>query len=272
MKNVALRAASGAIYVAVIVAAILCGQPAFLCLCLLLGVLAMLEFNKMCQPSDDSAMRWWVLGVDVVAVLAIIWWFAIAMYLYLPVRLAMAVFDKRSEALRSAAFSMLGVIYIGMGLGALEVLYTNDMLIGAGKYPVLMFFIMIWLNDTGAFCVGSQIGRRRLCERLSPKKSWEGFWGGMAFCALFGIAAYYLVPGNNLSLWGWIAIGVAVSALSTVGDLFESLIKRTVGVKDSGNLIPGHGGILDRIDSLLFVAPGLAAIFFACLYCMILLT
>ena len=270
MKNVALRAASGAIYVAVIVAAILCGQPAFLCLCLLLGVLAMLEFNKMCQPSGDSAMRWWVLGVDVVAVLAIIWWFAIAMYLYLPVRLAMAVFDKRPEALRSAAFSMLGGYLYRHGpwrarsavhqryahwcrqISRAHVLH-HDM---AQRHRSLLRGFADWTPPL-------------VRNVFSPKKSWEGFWGGMAFCALFGIAAYYLVPGNNLSLWGWIAIGVAVSALSTVGDLFESLIKRTVGVKDSGNLIPGHGGILDRIDSLLFVAPGLAAIFFACLYCMI---
>lgn len=262
MKNVVLRASSGAIYVAVIVAAIFCGQPAFLLLCVLFGILAMLEFNKMCQPHDSSAIRWWILVLDILAVVSIIAGVINALYLYLPVRLSMAVFDKRAEALRSAAFSMLGVAYIGFGLEALELLYQNNILLYAGKYPVLMFFIMIWLNDTGAFCVGSQIGRRRLCERLSPKKSWEGFWGGMAFCALFGIVAYYVVPDNLIPLAGWIGIGVAVSALSTVGDLFESLIKRTVGVKDSGNLIPGHGGILDRIDSLLFVAPGLAAIFY----------
>ena len=118
-------------------------------------------------------------------------------------------------------------------------------------------FVMIWLNDTGAFLVGSAIGSHRLFARLSPKKSWEGFFGGFAFSIIAGYLAHSLLPeyfaGYSANALG--LLGAIVSVISTWGDLFESMIKRQMGVKDSGNLIPGHGGILDRIDSLLFVAP-----------------
>ena len=133
---------------------------------------------------------------------------------------------------------------------------------GHAPWLVLMMFVMIWLNDTGAYCVGSLFGRHRLCERLSPKKSWEGFWGGMAFCIIAGAVCCFINNGWSMasegcaiSLVKWVGLGMLVSLMSTWGDLFESLIKRSLGVKDSGHLIPGHGGILDRIDSLLLVAP-----------------
>ncbi len=131
----------------------------------------------------------------------------------------------------------------------------------ATRHIVLIMFIMIWLNDTGAYCVGSLLGKRRLFPRLSPKKSWEGFWGGMAFCIAAGATCYFAFNHDEVMLWGnrslsaWIGFGIVVCIFSTWGDLFESMIKRTVGAKDSGKLIPGHGGILDRIDSLLLTAP-----------------
>ena len=125
---------------------------------------------------------------------------------------------------------------------------------------------MIWLNDTGAFCVGSMIGRRRLFERISPKKSWEGFWGGMAFSIIAGILLYLFGDGIfgvfDDSPWRWVALGIVVPVFATWGDLAESLLKRTVHVKDSGHLIPGHGGILDRIDSLLLVSPAVVIFLF----------
>jgi phosphatidate cytidylyltransferase len=116
-------------------------------------------------------------------------------------------------------------------------------------------FALIWVNDTGAYCVGSTMGKHRLCERLSPKKSWEGFWGGMAFCVIASVI-YALIM--NYNVLASVAFGIIVSLFATFGDLFESLLKRSAGVKDSGKLIPGHGGVLDRIDSLLFVAPAAA--------------
>ena len=123
---------------------------------------------------------------------------------------------------------------------------------------------MIWLNDTGAFCVGSLIGRRRLFERISPKKSWEGFYGGLLFSIIAGIVAGSPLLADhctaslhnaNFTAVSLGILGLLVSIMSTWGDLVESMIKRTLGIKDSGHLLPGHGGILDRIDSLLFVAP-----------------
>ena len=122
---------------------------------------------------------------------------------------------------------------------------------------LLGLFIFIWLYDTGAYCVGMLLGRHRLFERISPKKSWEGVIGGVMLCVAGAYATYYWfdeffqVP----DLTTWVGMSVVVAVFATFGDLVESLIKRTVGVKDSGNILPGHGGILDRIDSLLLVVP-----------------
>ena len=115
------------------------------------------------------------------------------------------------------------------------------------------------MNDTGAYLVGCTIGRHRLFERISPKKSWEGFWGGLLFSALTALAYFYFInneaPNFANSIVFYIGLGLVVPVFATFGDLVESMFKRSIGVKDSGNLIPGHGGILDRIDSLLFVIP-----------------
>ena len=153
--------------------------------------------------------------------------------------------------LHCLAQSMLAMAYVALPMSLLNVMYFDY-----SPKLLLAAFILIWLNDTGAYCVGTLIGKHRLFERISPKKSWEGFWGGLAFC----IAATWLLQWLNLFPACWsiaAAVGFAIvtSVFATWGDLCESLIKRTLGVKDSGNIMPGHGGILDRIDSLLLVAP-----------------
>ncbi|MDE6334502.1 MAG: phosphatidate cytidylyltransferase, partial [Muribaculaceae bacterium] len=120
----------------------------------------------------------------------------------------------------------------------------------------LALFIFIWINDTGAYLSGRTLGHTKLCERLSPKKTWEGFWGGFALTVAAGLVAAHIIGGGTGRAYIiWSLYAAVVSIAGTYGDLFESLIKRTLGLKDSGNIIPGHGGILDRIDSLLAVSP-----------------
>lgn len=118
---------------------------------------------------------------------------------------------------------------------------------------LLPIFVFVWLNDTGAYLVGSLIGKTKLIERVSPNKTIEGTIGGMAIAILGGVGFYHLFPGIT-TLFHWIMLALLVAIFSTFGDLFESFLKRTYGFKDSGRLLPGHGGILDRIDSILFAA------------------
>lgn len=115
------------------------------------------------------------------------------------------------------------------------------------------FFLLLWTNDTGAYLVGSSVGRHRLFERISPKKSWEGFFGGMILT---------LLVARNFSGWlgvtdtnGWMIIALIISIAGTLGDLLESMLKRSLGVKDSGTIMPGHGGFLDRFDSTVMAFP-----------------
>ena len=268
MKNAMVRSISGLVYIAVIVAAIFSGWKAFYGLTALMAILAMLEYTQLTAPAESnvSAMRYAALGLDTLGALALVAAPAMLMRYdpsimfscfagYVLLRLCATLADHREGAFAFAAKSLGGVLYIGLPLGLLNTLYTWHP--EHTELFVLLIFAGIWLNDTGAYCVGSAMGRHAMCPRLSPKKSWEGFWGGFVCCVLFGAVCYYQFNGMDLSLGRWLAAGAIISIFATWGDLMESLIKRTAGVKDAGHIIPGHGGILDRIDSLLFVAPAM---------------
>lgn len=256
---------SGAVYVALIVCSILFGQGwSFPLLCCVFVFLGIMEFQKMTQSNFYDSPR--TLFVDLLTGLCLpitVALFAtdnniLAMFTALLtvtlmlVRLIMQLYSHRTDSLHHIALAIMSVIYVAVPLMFAVLLYFT-----AGTAITLLMFVMIWLNDTGAFLVGSAIGSHRLFARLSPKKSWEGFFGGFAFSIIAGYLAHSLLPeyfaGYSANALG--LLGAIVSVISTWGDLFESMIKRQMGVKDSGNLIPGHGGILDRIDSLLFVAP-----------------
>ena len=265
VKNIFTRTLSGSIYVALIVAALLLPSPyMFIGLFALFIVLGTVELHHLVDnKASVIANKRTAIALDCIGGLALFTTFwglnfnpsgsvtqvAIAAYLlYFALRMILQLYMKSDNALQSLADSALTQVYVALPLSLLNILYDEGVL--------LAIFILIWLNDTGAFCVGSMLGKHRLFERISPKKSWEGFWGGMAFCIIAGVV-FYFCGGTfgNLKLVEWIMLGICVSAFSTWGDLAESLLKRTLKVKDSGHLIPGHGGILDRIDSLLLVSP-----------------
>lgn len=135
---------------------------------------------------------------------------------------------------------------------------------------ILGLFVLIWTNDTFAYLVGKSMGKHKLFERVSPKKTIEGFMGGVVFAAFAGflISKLYIQPKpefSNTSILIWTIIALIVSIFGTIGDLIESKFKRIAGIKDSGSIMPGHGGILDRLDSVIFVAP-IIFLFYQILY------
>ena len=153
---------------------------------------------------------------------------------------------------------MLSQMYIALPFSLLNVLAfnaTSDGLVAFNTLLPLSVFIFLWVNDTGAYCAGSLLGRHKLFPRISPGKSWEGSIGG----GLFVLAAAYIISiyfdGVLLTTIEWLGLGLVVTVFGTWGDLVESLFKRTLGIKDSGNILPGHGGMLDRFDSALLAIP-----------------
>lgn len=153
------------------------------------------------------------------------------------------------------AFTFLGIFYIAMPLSLLNIAAYDD-----GKYNfeiILGSLLILWASDTGAYFAGTRFGRRKLFERISPKKSWEGFFGGaaLAFVITFIFTQYF----HSLDNYQWYIIAVLIIVGGTFGDLVESLLKRSIEIKDSGDVLPGHGGFLDRFDGLLISAPFIVA-------------
>lgn len=271
LKNLLTRTLSGAVYVALIVLGIMTTEWAFISLCAILSFLASREFILMTKPNGSKLN----LCFDVIIATLIVSSFALfrssmtmsyeaicymPILLYLLARPIMQLYNKKEDPIKSLAYSFLSLCYILLPLFAMVVIN------GLSSALLLLLFVMIWMNDTGAFLVGCTIGKHRLFERISPKKSWEGFWGGVLFSTLSGIGYYYFIE-QSYPLVFFVILGVIVSVSATYGDLVESMFKRSLGVKDSGNLIPGHGGILDRIDSLLFVLPAVVLYLFIFEFC-----
>jgi len=163
--------------------------------------------------------------------------------------LAVAAGQPGPAVLRDSAAAVLPIVYIGVPLGALAAIRSS-----AGREGVLLLMIVIMVSDSAQYYTGRAFGRHPLAPSISPKKTVEGAIGGLVFgTAALVVGSHWAFPGTPML--ALILLGAIVSAAGIVGDLFESLLKRSAGIKDSSNLIPGHGGILDRIDSWLFAAP-----------------
>ena len=270
MKNLMVRTLSGLVLVAVFVGAVLGSQWSFGALLLLILVGGQTEFYKLARETGLSPQRWMGLAVGVLlfalnfivfrqfsrsvtdeaggAVLYLLLYIG----LLLPTLFVCELFRRSATPLANLGATLLGVLYVAVPLSLL--LYV-PVLAGDGVWrpeTVLCYIFIIWANDVFAYLVGMTFGRHRLCERLSPKKSWEGFFGGLAGAVATGLAAAYALDANY---WVWGGLALVASLSGVAGDLVESMFKREAGGKDSGQVIPGHGGVLDRFDALLLSAP-----------------
>ncbi|MDE6317615.1 MAG: phosphatidate cytidylyltransferase, partial [Muribaculaceae bacterium] len=261
-KNIIIRSLSGVVYVGALVGAVLSGGIWVILLTSILAFFAVYEFLAM---TSEGKIPRFATAVDISA--AIVLQVAagtlitgnrkavatlLGVYItLLVIRAVTQLYAEHGNPVHSLARSFMAQMYIAMPLALFSFMCT-----GFVPQLVLAMLIFIWVNDTGAFCVGSTMGRHKLFERISPKKTWEGFWGGMLFCVIAAVVMRGCFPQYYHCTYGDMCrFGILVSIFATFGDLIESQIKRTCGVKDSGKLIPGHGGILDRIDSLLIVVP-----------------
>lgn len=269
VKKIITRALSGAVYIAIVVGLILSGIYGVWALAALFCVMATIEFDRICfYPEHKNIV---ILACDIVLNLAALfiigpyWMFTLPLFIgLLMLRFIAEISLTDPSPLKSLSSSLMSTVYIAWPMAVLCYMATRlDTFEPAYSFkmlPILFIFVLIWLNDTGAFLVGCTIGKHHMSPKISPKKTWEGFFGGMAFTIGGALGAYQLFDGcligvTPLLLWVWILFGVVVTLFATWGDLLESLIKRNLGLKDSGNIMPGHGGILDRIDSLLMVIP-----------------
>ena len=165
---------------------------------------------------------------------------------------------KHEDPIQNWAYTMLSQMYIALPFSLLNVLAFNASNQGFVAFNTLLplsIFIFLWMNDTGAYCVGSLLGRHKLFPRISPGKSWEGSIGGAVVVVAVAWAISQYVDQGMLTMFEWLGLGLVVVIFGTWGDLVESLFKRTLGIKDSGNILPGHGGMLDRFDSALMAIP-----------------
>lgn len=270
MKNLIQRTLTGILFVAVIVAAI-CVHPLLFAGVFSLVVGAVIhEFYSMSGYEGAAWQRW--LGI----VSGMYLFIASALYagnytgneIYLPyIILILALFVSGLYARNANPVTQWGLVLFSQCYcaGLLSLLCFIPYMASPvyNSLPVLMIFIFIWLNDTGAYLVGSSFGKRRLFQRISPLKSWEGFWGGLTVVVITSLV--FSRFHTEIAWYYWLFFAVITVVSATFGDLLESLIKRTYGVKDSGNMLPGHGGVFDRFDSVMLASPA-AYVFFKLIY------
>jgi cytidylyltransferase family len=265
-SNFLQRAITGVIFVAVLVGCILGGPISFTILFALISALTINEFGNIVNRMEHTRMN---KPISILAGLFLFLCFGyigvvpganeiFIPYLFLILYLFISeLYKKQSNPLNNWAYAMMSQIYIALSFALLNVLaYHSSATESVSQYnPILplSIFIFNWVNDTGAYCTGMLFGKHRLFERISPKKSWEGSIGGAVFSIIAAIVLAHFF--TFLSTGVWIGLGLTVVVFGTWGDLTESLMKRTLGIKDSGNILPGHGGMLDRFDSTLMAVP-----------------
>jgi len=264
LKTLLIRTLTGAVFVGLTIGSILLGEFTFLFFFIATMLYATFEFYRLCQIRGDKPHV--VLGLIISA------YIFLSVFLYrlnymglevflilLPLLMAVPIFEVFSKGKRrilNISFTILGIIYVAIPFSILNLIATHqERLTGAGysPEPIIGLFLFLWANDSGAYLIGSRFGKHKMAEKISPRKTWEGAFGGAVFAVLVSIV--FSSCGKLFSIPQAIVASIITVISGTLGDLSESMFKRSFNVKDSGRIMPGHGGLLDRFDSLLFSAP-----------------
>lgn len=265
MKNLIKRAFTGIIFVGVLAGAIYFSPYTFGTVFTLVTGLLLWEFYGLAERHTQAKPRRLIGSIGGAYLFLATFLYAhglggsvvfLPYLLYLMYIFIGELYYKAPNPIHNWALTLLAQIYCAGTFSLLNfIVLTGKNGEGTTYYPLfaLAIFVFIWLNDTGAYLVGSSIGKHKLFPRISPKKSWEGFYGGMIVTLASSQAFAWFDPA--IGWYNWLGLSAVVVLFGTWGDLTESLLKRTFGVKDSGTMIPGHGGILDRFDSLLLAIP-----------------
>ena len=273
-SNFLQRAITGILFVGVLVGCILYDPWTFSALFVVISALTIREFGHLINQVEGVS-----INKNITMLAGVYLYMAVMAFctnlsgskIFLPYLLLIMylmiseLYLKKENPVMNWAYSMLSQLYIALPFAMLNVLsfHTSPMDTSVSYNPILPLsvFVFIWLSDTGAYCVGSLIGRHRLFERISPKKSWEGSIGGgiVAIGSSFIFAHYF--PIMNMAEWAGLALIVVI--FGTWGDLTESLLKRQLHIKDSGAILSGHGGMLDRFDSALMAIPAAVVYLYA---------
>lgn len=254
MNETLKRAISGTVYIVLLLSSILYSEESFFTL---FGIFLLITVNEFCNLVQlEKPLPMVVSGITYL-LFCILHWSKVNDFLLLIVALAVsikcilflfgssrAIGDNQSKFVYLIGYIILPFVIIT------KIPFSNDIY---NPKVIISVFILIWTNDTFAYLVGKSIGKTKLLEKISPKKTIEGLLGGIVFAIIgsFIISQYYIQE----SAFKWIVTALLVGVFGTIGDLIESKFKRVANVKDSGNIMPGHGGILDRLDSVIFVAP-----------------
>lgn len=270
MNNFIVRTITGVIFVAAIVASFLRPETMVLLFSIVTG-LTVWEFTGLVNERENVTVNRFICTVAGVYFFFAMTYFCSDLYggsaksvVFIPYLvtiiylLVAELYLKQADPIQDWAYTMLSQMYIALPFSLLNVLAftaTNNGVVTFNTLLPLSIFVFLWVNDSGAYCVGSLLGKHKLFPRISPGKSWEGSIGGGIFVLVAAYAISYFMDNSMLTMTQWLGLGLVVVIFGTWGDLIESLFKRTLGVKDSGNILPGHGGMLDRFDSSLLAIP-----------------
>lgn len=271
MNNFTQRTITGIVFVFVIISAVWLSYISMLLLFSLISILGLWEFYSLVEKSGYKPQK--LLGI----LFLILSWLTIIpglnlspafLFLTLPILLIAELYNKHTTPFINVAYTVFGFAYLLIPFYLLAkhamsfYLPLEDAEVSYYPYLMLGVFFLIWANDTFAYLVGKFFGKTKLFERISPKKTWEGTIGG-GVCTVI-VAALLAQYFTEFSIINWMCIAIIIVVAGTLGDLVESMFKRSIDVKDSGSLIPGHGGVLDRFDSFLLAAP---LVFLYVFYC-----
>jgi phosphatidate cytidylyltransferase len=265
------RTVTGSVFLLVVISAIVFHQLTFALLFLLIIIIGLIEFYSLLEKNGHHPQKW--IGIIIGSLTFITLFFNnssaygitnLILPIYLPVFFTVflaELFRNKPQAFSNIALTFLGIFYVSVPLSLwnlISIHYGPQQASPTYNWHYLLgYFFLMWTADTGAYLSGRYFGKHKLFERLSPKKTWEGFAGGIVLSLV--VAWVNSIYYKELRLDQWVIVAVLTAGLGTLGDLVESMFKRSIDIKDSGNILPGHGGILDRFDGVFISSPFVVA-------------